>query len=105
MQNSPGQTPSSPVQPPNLPVIASTTKTTTTSTTSTTTTTTYSSNSSLPSTVQVQATINGTYINVTLNAVEGLLNNYTLNNKVYKMINSNAVLMQGSNLVLKFLLF
>ena len=56
-------------------------------------------NSTLPNLVQVQAFVNGSFINVTLFPLEGIMNSAASSNKVYQMNNSKIELMQGSNLV------
>lgn len=59
---------------------------------------------SLPNSVVVQAFVNGSFVNVTLNQIEGIMNTAALSSKVYQMINSQIKLVQGANLVI-FLFF
>lgn len=59
----------------------------------------FNSKLALPSSVLVQASINGTLLNFTLVQIQGIMNTAALSNKVYQMRNSQVELMQGSNLV------
>ena len=59
------------------------------------------SNSTLPTSIQVQATVNGTFLNVTLNQMQGILNTASFNNKVYQMLGSKVQQIPGANLVKK----
>ena len=61
-------------------------------------------NTTLPVAIKIQAYVLGYFINVTLNQIEGVLNNASRNNNVYLINDDNLIMnsIENQNLVILF---